>query len=70
MILLPCRVSGTRKVYHWPLRQTEEEVKEEKRALAVQRVISPGQEARVSHVTHSLVQWGRDLVSQQGRERE
>jgi hypothetical protein len=53
--------SGSRDIYRWPLRQTEEETKEEQRTLAAQKVISPGQEARVSQVTHNLVQWGGEL---------
>ena len=66
-----CRLSTQETIYRWPLKQTEEEMREEERALADQKVISPAQEARVSEVTHNLVQWGRDLVSQlRKRERE
>lgn len=56
------RVSGQATVYRWPLKQTEEEIREEQRAIAAQKVISPAQEARVDAVTHNLVQWGRELV--------
>lgn len=60
-----CRVGGQSTIYRWPLRQTEEEKKEEQRAIAAQKVISPAQEARVDAVTHNLVQWGRELVRAQ-----
>ena len=58
-----CSLSVTWKIYRWPLRQTDEEVKEEQKAVAAKKVISPAQEARVSHITQNLVQWGRELVS-------
>jgi hypothetical protein len=54
-------LSVTWKIYRWPLRQTDEEVKEEQKAVAAKKVISPAQEARVSHITQNLVQWGREL---------
>ena len=53
-------------IYRWPLRQSEEEKREEEELLASQKVISPAQESRVNAVTHNLVQWGRDLVSEGG----
>ena len=58
-----CSMSAAWKIYRWPLQQTDEEVKEQQKAVAAKKVISPAQEARVSHVTQNLVQWGRELVS-------
>lgn len=55
--------SSKRKIYRWPLKQTEEDIKEERRKMAAQNVISPAQEARVNQVTRNLVQWGKELVS-------
>ena len=61
--MISCSVPRQTAIYHWPLRQTEAEKREEQRAIANQKVISPSQEAKVHAVTRNLVQWGRELVS-------
>lgn len=50
-------------VYRFPLKKTKEEREREKSIIDSQRVISASQQSKVDQVTHNLVQWVQDLVS-------
>lgn len=50
-------------MYKFPLIKTEAEKEKEMNLIASQQVVSAKQQSRVKQVTHDLVQWAEELVS-------
>ena len=52
-----------RNIYKFPLMKTDEEREMELDLIASRQDISAKQQSRVKQVTHDLVEWGKQLVS-------